>query len=253
MEHLKRLEQELETTQTEAKLKKVFSTIIKAMGYHGFDAYCLRSRIDDDPDYPGNFFLNDYGLELPWSYLDDGWIKSDPTLVEISLRSQPFEYLDFLRKVQKNSSVKWQLGALALQNVKQAWCVPLNVTGAIRGMTVYMRGNGEDRTRIFRETGSEIQLMCSTFIDRASRLQSNTENSEDQNNHRSDTPIEITMREADCLRLAARGNTNSEIAQLLSVSENTVRFHLKNIFRKLGVTTRANAVSIGLKSGIIEN
>ena len=53
----------------------------------------------------------------------------------------------------------------------------------------------------------------------------------------------LTARELDVLRLLARGQTNLEIAGALLVREGTVKYHVKNILRKLGATSRADAVS----------
>ena len=53
----------------------------------------------------------------------------------------------------------------------------------------------------------------------------------------------LTAREGDVLRLMARGSTNGAIAAELAVAEGTVKFHVKNILRKLGATNRADAVS----------
>jgi DNA-binding NarL/FixJ family response regulator len=53
----------------------------------------------------------------------------------------------------------------------------------------------------------------------------------------------LTPRELDVLRLLARGQTNLEIARALVVREGTIKYHVKNILRKLGATSRADAVA----------
>jgi LuxR family transcriptional regulator, regulator of acetate metabolism len=53
----------------------------------------------------------------------------------------------------------------------------------------------------------------------------------------------LTPRELDVLRLLAKGRTNLEIARALVVREGTIKYHVKNILRKLGATSRADAVS----------
>ncbi len=53
----------------------------------------------------------------------------------------------------------------------------------------------------------------------------------------------LTPRELDVLRLMARGKTNGAIATALVVREGTVKYHVKNILRKLGATSRADAVA----------
>ena len=61
------------------------------------------------------------------------------------------------------------------------------------------------------------------------------------------TPAEIAV-----LRLIAAGNANKQIADQLSVTEETVKGRVKNILSKLGATDRTQAAMIGLKRGIIE-
>ena len=62
----------------------------------------------------------------------------------------------------------------------------------------------------------------------------------------------LTPREIDVLRLIADGNSNKLIASHLSLSEDTVKGHVKNILSKLGANDRTHAVTIALKRGIIE-
>ena len=59
----------------------------------------------------------------------------------------------------------------------------------------------------------------------------------------------LTARELDVLRLLARGNTNLAIATALMVREGTVKYHVKNILRKLGATNRADAVARFVRAG----
>jgi LuxR family transcriptional regulator, regulator of acetate metabolism len=59
----------------------------------------------------------------------------------------------------------------------------------------------------------------------------------------------LTARELDVLRLLARGQTNLAIAQTLVVREGTVKYHVKNILRKLGATSRADAVARFVRAG----
>ena len=62
----------------------------------------------------------------------------------------------------------------------------------------------------------------------------------------------LSDRETSILRLVSAGKANKEIARQISISEETVKAHLKNIFVKLGVTDRTEAVITAAKRGIIE-
>ena len=61
----------------------------------------------------------------------------------------------------------------------------------------------------------------------------------------------LSPRECDVLRLVSKGCANAEIAELLGMSHNTVKNHLKAIFEKMGAADRAEAVAIALRRGII--
>ncbi|MGW2150726.1 response regulator [Nonomuraea bangladeshensis] len=62
---------------------------------------------------------------------------------------------------------------------------------------------------------------------------------------------EPSPRELEVLRLVARGAANKEIARALLISETTVKTHLKHVFAKLGVETRAAAVVVAMERGLL--
>jgi DNA-binding NarL/FixJ family response regulator len=66
------------------------------------------------------------------------------------------------------------------------------------------------------------------------------------------TDDSLSSREVEVLRLISGGNANKEIAAQLSITEETVKGHVKNILAKLGANDRTHAVTIGLKRGIID-
>jgi DNA-binding NarL/FixJ family response regulator len=66
------------------------------------------------------------------------------------------------------------------------------------------------------------------------------------------TDESLSSREIEVLRLISGGNANKEIAAQLSITEETVKGHIKNILAKLSANDRTHAVTIGLKRGIID-
>ncbi len=63
--------------------------------------------------------------------------------------------------------------------------------------------------------------------------------------------IELTSKEKEVLSLAAKGNSNKEIAEKLVVKEVTVKTHLNSIFKKLKVTNRTQAVLLAMQAEIV--
>ena len=61
---------------------------------------------------------------------------------------------------------------------------------------------------------------------------------------------ELTTWELDVLKLIRDGYRNKQIADKLSISENMVNFHIKNLVDKLGANDRTRAVTIALRRGL---
>ena len=92
----------------------------------------------------------------------------------------------------------------------------------------------------------DIHLLAVAFIDAFTRVNAPV---------RPPPPAEAcarSAREVDCMQCVARGKTNWEVSRILDISENTVRFHLKNVFRKLDATSRSSAVMRAIQAGVIE-
>ena len=67
-----------------------------------------------------------------------------------------------------------------------------------------------------------------------------------------DVPVEeLTPREIEVLGLLAEGAGNKQIARRLEISEHTVKFHVGSILSKLGAASRTEAVTLGVRRGII--
>lgn len=69
----------------------------------------------------------------------------------------------------------------------------------------------------------------------------------------SQSTIELTEREQEVLEAVARGERSKEVALHLGISERTVKAHLASIYGKLGVDSRAAAISVAMQKGILNN
>ncbi len=83
-------------------------------------------------------------------------------------------------------------------------------------------------------------VVASKLLDRFSELSRRTPSGE-----------ELSARELEILCLMAKGAANKEISAQLSIAQSTVKTHITNIFQKLGVNDRTEAVTQAIKKGII--
>jgi len=64
--------------------------------------------------------------------------------------------------------------------------------------------------------------------------------------------VHLSPREREVLRFVAAGHTTKELAAALNIAESTAEWHISNILVKLGAASRAEAVAIGLREGLLE-
>ena len=110
-----------------------------------------------------------------------------------------------------------------------------------------LRRRLRDQRREIRRISSWAEARTGELSDRAIALSGDETEEPD---HRAGAPellaedgvaTHLTTREIDVLRLMAEGKTNGDIARALFVSEGTVKFHVKNILRKMHASNRADA------------
>jgi DNA-binding NarL/FixJ family response regulator len=75
---------------------------------------------------------------------------------------------------------------------------------------------------------------------------------EKRENKHLDTGALLTVRELECLQIISKGLSNNEAAGVLQLSKATIRTHLEHIYQKLDVSNRVEAVTEGIRQGIIE-
>ena len=162
-----------------------------------------------------------------------------------------------VRKSEQTNAVRFQVKGLILQSMalhksghsraaakpfKQA--VTLGSTGGFHGS---FTEEGKPLTAamqaIVRTTG--IGDMSETEVEFVARLLS-----EQCVGEHGEPPHILSSRELEVVEQLAQGHSNKRIARHLGLSEPTVKFHLKNIYAKLGVNKRALAVSVARRHGL---
>ncbi len=222
-------------------LTRAFLADIRALGYHAFDAFSIDPETINSPIRDGNWAVTSYDLGFVRDYVAEGMVAICPALIEAGRSLTPFDYVTLLDSCRANPSARWQKRALKLFGIHHAWLVPLSSVRCLKGVTVYMRGRGAEKARRFAETRHEVHLKATYFFE---ELQALSPRIPPEMARVLSRMGPLTKREAECLRWAAEGKTNWEIATILNVSENTVRFHFKNLLRRLNATSRAQAVAL---------
>jgi len=208
-------------------LQAEFARSIQGMGFQKFACISIAKF-----QTPGSITLFDYPMEWFHRYKEQGYIRHDK-IVRLSLEnSTPFiwsqEHIQKgLTKVQKQI-----FDEASSLDIVEGITVPVHMRGAFPG-SVNVVGDAKD---IDPATLHAIHLMGVYLHDSALRI---AKKDMAERGHQSEL---LTDRERECLRWVSIGKTDWEIGEILTLSQNTVHFHIENAKRKLNVQTRTQAV-----------
>jgi DNA-binding NarL/FixJ family response regulator/signal transduction histidine kinase len=159
--------------------------------------------------------------------------ETRPAVVLLDVHMPGINGLELLRRIQElpdPPAVVMLTMALHDEVVFEA------IRGGARGYLI-KDGDPEDLLRALRIVAEGGSLIAPAAADRlAERLTG---------------AAQLTAREREILALVARGLRNKEIAAALSISEKTVQFHMANLFDKLGVDSRVEAVRVARERGLV--
>ncbi len=133
-------------------------------------------------------------------------------------------------------------GPIDTFGVASAIVSPVYLPGGVIGAVVWATPDPAiDVVRAFTANAAELHVLALRFV----------ATYEDAVAGSDQPPARLTRREIQCLKWAAAGKTDSEISEIVAISLPTVRFHVTNAARKLGVAGRSQAVQRAATLGYI--
>ena len=126
---------------------------------------------------------------------------------------------------------------------REAIIVPVHMPRSMLGAVVWCSAQPVNVAALFHEHAARMQYLALQLIAAHNEARGRPRNAQ--------IPQRLTRREAQCLRWAAAGKTDSEIGIILDLSVSTVRFHLRNAASKLGATGRTQAIQLAAGLGFI--
>lgn len=236
------IEQFIEQTNTAKSPEDVFECFQQALKAYGYDRICY-SLITDHPSLTlkaGHGVMRNYPDDWMSYYIEKGYERLDPVPQYCFNSSMPFtwefvsEYMD-ISKIQKK--LMNQAGeALLLDGI----AVPLHgANGELSGVGL---ASSAGNINLDKNTLMKIRSICAQFH----LVYSDLVRKQDVINK-----VKLTNREREILLWASEGKSDSTISDILGISYSTVRFHLNNIYFKLGANERIFAVTKAIRLGII--
>ncbi len=222
--------------------EEAFSIYCKIMKYYGYDR-AVYSLITDHPslELPRQHGLvTNYPTHWMKHYVESNYMEADPVIAQIKQSRSTFYWSDIMKKKNTHHDT-------TVNMMHEA-----NESGLHNGIGVGFCDNVGEITGIglcrstktkSQETDYEIlacvQYLSSYFHETYRDMISKAEE------------ISLTDREIEILHWASEGKSDDVISDILIISLNTVRFHWKNIFKKLNANGRVYATSKALRLNLI--
>ncbi|GAB2743358.1 two-component system response regulator MnoR [Salinifilum aidingensis] len=165
--------------------------------------------------------------------------RCEPEVVLLDLKLSYGDSTEGLQLCEEITSAHSGIGVLVFTTFLEDDLVVEALRRGARGYVV----KDVDTTELVRSIRAVAREECAFDSRSAAAMAHSISNQEEE--------PELTTRELRVLELLARGLSNREIGGQLYISETTVKFHVRNVMRKLCVSSRAEAVYSASKAGLI--
>ncbi|CAI1102858.1 helix-turn-helix transcriptional regulator [Serratia proteamaculans] len=188
--------------------------------------------------------ISSYPEEWVDLYRTNNFQLTDPVVLTAFKRSSPFENITLMSDKIFCLSRRY--------NIVNGFTFVLHDSmNSLALLSVILGGNGEEdlEKRISSDRGA-MQMLLIDINEQMYRLAGSV--SSNRRKHHADTEKPIfTPRENEVLYWASMGKTYGEIAAIASISLSTVKFHMRNIVVKLGVSNARQAIRLGVELGLM--
>jgi len=213
----------------------VWNALKSFSAQYGFDyMLVLKGRDELAHNVASSVLYNDMPEGFAEAFDRAGHSQNNPLVLRAFTEVRPFTASE-LWATHLADKQKHALALLSVSlNVQDGFMVPIRPSAELEGI-VLLGGLKPDTSPIIR---SSLHLLAHCAFERAAVLAASPK--------RKDVGL-LSPREVECLRWAAAGKTDNEIGVILTISPRTARFHIENAKKKLGVSTRIQAVTEALR------
>jgi LuxR family quorum sensing-dependent transcriptional regulator len=224
----------------EPDVHALIASFLSVIALYGFDAAAGGNWVGVGKHRHYRFFFNSWPQDWLDYYNEHGFFQRDFIVAESRRRMAPFTWAEMDPAILKGPVAEEFFGASRAHGWVDGFVVPVRGAGGYEGIVSLASKRPVELTAVERsllEAASRaLNERCRTTVGLG------------------DTPDPLpalTQREIECLEWASLGKTDWEIGEVLGVTKATVHFHIEQAKRKLGVTSRVQAVSLLLLHGVL--
>ena len=235
----------IEESQRASSVEELHAICSKACQMFGFDQFLYGSRVPTSFVRPQLIIISGYSQQWWDRYNEQDYFKADPVLDYCTHNTLPIEW-DHLPETPQQKKLSSQImNECAVFGLRSGVSFPVHTPSGEFAMLSFTSDRSPQNIKPEIKLAMPHLMILSHYIHEAvMRVFRTKQTIEDR--------IELTFREKECLLWAAEGKTSDETADILHISESTVRFHLNNAARKLNVHSRRHAIARAICLGLIK-
>ncbi|MCA1457298.1 LuxR family transcriptional regulator [Bradyrhizobium sp. BRP22] len=235
----------VECAQRTRSTKSLFDLLVSCASEEGFSEVAYGALTFAEPPRLPEYLPPAVTVNFPadWChhYFERNYHVIDPVVRRTPTRPGPFLWDELAKHYQLQSSEQRVLDEAREAGLKHGMSVPL--FGALGRISVVSFASPfDDADPQYRM--SHLKALAWHFHVAFGEIEPPSDSS-------CNGKVVLSEREKDCLRWVAEGKSSWEIGKILQISENTVNFHLKNVMRKLGTTSRTKAIVKAIRDNLI--
>lgn len=221
-----------------------FAATGATLGFFRFGVVSLRQ----DDGGPTGFFIGNVPAPFRDAYFEKKWYLGDPAAKVLGTRASPFWASERMRRVlaERQPLVTAMFDLMKGCEIDDCFVIPVRSPLPSSRVTLMTRDRAlQSDAHILHEAVGHAVEFFDRLIEMVGRRTSEQVDGVA-------SPHGLSGREIQCLRWVMAGKSDTEIAQIMTLSSHTVRWHLKNAKRKLGARRISQALVTATKAGIIE-
>jgi DNA-binding CsgD family transcriptional regulator len=221
--------------------EELVSVFLDTVGRHGYDrmTFCLLSDHAHIGLKAGAHHLRNYPQDWMAYYASKDYASIDPVIRHVYQSPQTFAWKDISQKLEMTPEQEGILNMGAEAGLNNGLCAPVRIGNGFAGFGLA----STEKVDACDPNYDLLTAYCNHFYLAFQRL------------HHADAKpysnVILTVKEREVLLWTARGKSDGDIGDIMGISDNTVKFHLRNIFEKLEANSRTLAVTKAISLGLI--
>ncbi len=234
----------IEQSGNAKSVEEIHTICSSACDLFGFEQFMYGGRVPSSFVRPQVIIISGYNQDWWDRYNQSNYLKIDPVVDYCANNILPLQWHTLHAEKSESKLIRQLMNESIEFGLKSGLSFPVHTPRGEFAMLSFASSNKpKDSGSLMNYATPHLMQLAYHVHDAVMRIFRTQDKTEQA--------VQLTARERQCLLWAAEGKTADETAEILAISESTVRFHLNNAARKLNVHTRRHAIARAICLGLI--